>query len=262
MIIQPSAVPNLPQALADSRTSPAVVRKGTVAGYYATRLAVYIGGATTTTDAAFVSSYKPVLGDSVSVAYQDGTWTVLGTYGGPMAGNTAVANHSFEDGAVGAAPPNWQVVSTSGSPTLTTALWPRDDFIDGPQVGQLSVAATSSVTTNVVSAAIPVVAGTKWACAAYVATTNTYGASSTACTVRLLPSWYPGPTISGLLSQDTSGDYGVFRGMPWTLLRAQSNAGFTVPAGASYLRVQLGFVWNATAGDTIYIDRIIARRLS
>lgn len=261
MVATSSAVPSLPQAVANVVPQSAEIRKAVVASHEPGRLTVRIASAVVPTEAAFLSSYTPVLGDTVAVAYQNGTWTVLGTYGGSIEANTEVPNHSFELSAPGTTPTGWQVVASVGSPTFTAFTWTRDDWIDGLQVGRLNTTGAGTVNCDIVSPPIPVETSQQWACAAYVCTDSDFAVTST-CTIRLMPTWRSDTSLGTPVRQDTSGFYSVTRGMPWKLLRAQGLAGLTAPAGASWLRLQLAVAWTAAAGDSLYIDRIIARRLT
>lgn len=256
----PSSIPSMPQAVASAASQGALVRKGTVSSFTTTQLGVRVAGASAETPAAYLPSYQPVLGDSVLMTYQDASWTVLGTFGGPMEPNTEVPNYSFELSAPGSTPLSWQLATTAGAPTFQTFTWPREDFIDGQQVGRLATAAAGTVTTEIISASIPVETSQQWACAAWVRTAHDFAPGST-CTIRLRPTWRGDASLSTPIRQDDSGFHAVVRGMPWTLLRCQGTIGLTAPAGAVSLRLQLAVSWTAAAGDALYVDRLIARRL-
>lgn len=256
----PSAVPNVPQAVTEAQPAAAVTRVGVVSGLGVDYLQVRLGGADTATQAGWVASYEPMLGDVVAVSGQDPYWVVLGTFGGRMADNTAVPNYSFEEGAVGALPPSWQLVTTSGTPTLVTTAWTRANRIDGDQVAALSSAAAGAVSTEVVSGPIPVNAGNVWVVGGHLATLGNFSATTT-CLTEAAAAWYGDNTLGSLISTNLSGTYAVTRGMPWRQIRCQGTAGFEPPPGASRLRLRFAFTWTAAAGDTIYLDRMIARRI-
>lgn len=257
----PSSVPSLPQAISDAMPQAAEIRKAIVASHAPGRLTVRIANSAVPTEAAFLSSYKPILGDAVAVAYQAGTWTVLGTYGGSVEANTAVPNHSFELSAPGTTPTGWTLVTSVGSPTFQAFAWPRDDWLGGLQVGRLNTASAGTVNCDIVSPPIPVEQSQQWACAAHFGTDSSFAVTST-CTIRLLPTWRIDTSLGVPIRQDTSGFHSVVRGQPWTLIRAQGTEGLTAPTGATWLRLQFAVAWTAAAGDSLYIDRVIARRLT
>lgn len=259
--IIPSAVPSLASAVSTAIPDAAAIRTGTVSSIGSQYLGVRIADSRAVTDAGWLSSYQPVLGDVVAVARQGAAWTVLGTYAGTIEDNTEIANYGFEDGAVGSLPPYWQLVTAAGSPTLLTTGWPREDGIDGVQVAALTTAGAGSVSTELVSAPVQVLPGEQWAAAGSFRTWTNFGVA-TACQMQLYLSWYSSSSLSSLLSSSTSGTYPVTRGMGWQLVRTQGAQGYSVPPDAAYLRVRLSVTpWSAAAGDTIYFDRIIARRL-
>lgn len=259
MIVQPSAEPSLTQQIAAGLENDTSWRIGTVVAHQPSGLTVDVGGGLLS--ASFLSSYEPFVGDVVAVARQEATWLVLGSMGMPLTGLSAVPNYSFEDGEVGLIPPNWQLVTTSGSPTLTTESWTREDFIDGVKVGRIVAGATASTVCQVVSDPVLTLEGEVWSAAAWVATTSSFGAA-TAATVELRLAWYSDSTLGSFLSEATSGVYAVTRGMPWRLLRVSGREGYPTPTGARFLRAKLAFSWTATSGETISFDRFLARRIS
>ena len=261
MIVRPSAEPSLPEQVAAALEVNTDLRFGTVVSRDAASgmLAVNVGGGLVS--ASRVMSYEPIIGDHVAVLRQEASWLVLGSMAGSIADVSAVSNASFEDGDVGALPPSWQLVTTAGSPTLTTAAWGRDDVIDGPQVGRLTAGSTATITCEVVSDPISTVPGEAWSAAAWICATSDLGVT-TAATVELRMGWYSNPTLGALVGEDSSGVYAVTRGVGWRPIRAAGSYGYAAPAGASYMRVKLAFSWSATAGEAINFDRILARRVS
>lgn len=260
--ILPSSVPNLPSVVAGQSGDAAAIRMGTVAEVYPTGLMVRVGSATVPTQAAWLSSYEPILGDVVAVARQGGMWVTLGSLGATISeDNNDLANPGFEDGAVGATPPRWSLVTTAGTPSVSTVAWDwetRSDGIDGSQAAAI-VASAGVVTCELVSDPVPVLPGVPWAAAGYYRTLSDF-ATTSVCTTSLTLSWYSGSSLGSLLSSKTSGTHVVTRGMRWRLMRAQGTRGVTVPAGANFLRVRLALSWTAaTAGDAVYFDRIVAR---
>lgn len=259
--VTPSSIPNLPAAVAAAMPDAAVARLGTVVRVGPSYLRVRVSGAANSTDAGWLSSYQPILGDVVVVIRQDAAWVVLGSLGSTIEANNELANYSFEAGAIGALPPGWQLVTTAGSPTFVAASWDWADAIDGTQVGAVSTAGAGAVTTEVVSDPLPVTLGSQWMAAGYYRTSTDFGVG-TVCNAQLLLSWYSDTSLGSVVSSAASGLYPVTRGMGWQLLRAQGLLGHSAPAGAQWLRVRMQFTsWAAAAGDTIYLDRMIARRL-
>lgn len=257
MIIQPSALPDLPRAIIENTPQSVSVRYGQVVANRHDAVYVNIGGAVQ--PVACLTSYEPMIGDVVAVVRQSATWLILGTLGSPAGRTSAVPNYSFEDGAVGSAPPNWQLVTTTGSPTLLTDAWTRSDFIDGPNVGKLRSTTTATVTCDVVSDLIRVDPNEQWAVSAHLATDSNFRAD-TACLVSVSAAWYSSSSLGSLVSQNSSGDYAVTRGMKWRQIRSMGTDGWQSPDTAIWLRVKLSFLWIATANDSIYIDRVLARR--
>lgn len=259
MIVQPSAEPSMPAQVAAALQENTSLRIGTVVARTSSGLTLNVGGGLVS--ASYLLSYEPLVGDQVTVMRQEGTWLVLGSMGSSVTDLTAVPNHSFEDGAVGVLPPQWQLVTTAGSPALTAALWGRADVIDGPQVGRLTAGSTATITCEVVSDPVMVAAGEVWSAAAWVAATTGLGAS-TAASVELRLAWYSDSTLGSFLSENASGFYAVTRGMPWRMVSASGDSGRPVPVGAAFMRVKLGFSWSATSGETINFDRFLARRVA
>ena len=263
MIITPAGMPTLPQAILDAQPEAAVIRMGVVASLDAAArwLSVRIADSVAATPAVWLSSYEPLIGDVVAVSRQGAAWVVLGSLASAVDASTnAVANYTFDQGDVGAVPPRWQLVTSAGSPTLLTVEYNRADRIDGVRVARLLSPGAATVTTEVVSDTAPVVTSQYWAAGGWVRTLADFDVS-TVCTVQLYVAWYSGQSLSDFLSQTSSGTYPVCRGTPWTFLRSQGTQGIVVPAGATHMRVKLAFSWQAAAGDAIYIDRVIARRV-
>ena len=255
--------PTLSRAITDAQPSSAAVRMGTVAEISPVGrwLMVRIANASVATPATWVSSYRPMLGDVVAVSRQDATWVVLGALGVALdVTANPVPNYTFDLGDVGSLPPYWTLVTSAGSPTLTSYVYPRDDVIDGERVARLLTAGSGTVTTEMVSDPIAVVPSQSWAVGGWVRTLTDF-AMATTCTVQVYAAWYSDLDLPSFLSQEGSGTYAVTRGMDWTLVRAQRWTGIVAPLGAAYLRVKFAFSWSAAAGDAIYIDRVIARSL-
>src|SRR5574341_1523405 len=167
---QPAAIPELSTAVVDTSVSPTVTRIGVVkAVQEATDITVAISGSDVLVQAAYLfPTYQPLLGDRVVVQRQGAAWFVLGTLSGPI--NTALANPSFEEGAVGATPPSWSlnVISTgAGTPTFLTS---NNFGIQGPRTADFG---TDSVTAgesqaDVFSAAVACPQDSKWTAALYL----------------------------------------------------------------------------------------------
>lgn len=262
--VVPSAVPSLPSAIMATTPDAAEVRMGTIVSRGRKYVGVRIGNAVNATDAAWLSSYQPILGDVVAVSRQGAVWVVLGSLGGTIESNNALVNYSFEDGPAGVLPLGWSLVTTSGSPTFVADLWAFEEFfaLDGVQVGALTSSTTATVNTEVVSDPLPVLGGQQWAAAGYYRTWTNYTMSTTAA-IQLRLSWYGDATLGSLISTNAAAVQLVSRGMiDWQLLVAQGDVGYTPPIGATVMRVRMAVTsWSAVAGDTIYFDRMIARRL-
>lgn len=259
--IVPSSVPTLSTAVANAMPDAAAIRLGTLISKGSTYLRVRVSDSIAATDAGWLSSYQPVLGDVVVMTRQGAAWVVLGSLGSTIEANNELTNYSFELGAIGVTPPGWTLVTTSGSPTFVAAAWDRPDAIDGVQVGAVTSPGAATVVTEVVSDPLPVTEGSQWMAAGYYRTSTNFGVG-TVCNAQLLLSWYSDATLASLLSSEASGLLPVTRGMGWQLVRAQGSMGFSAPQDAEWMRVRLQFTsWAAAAGDTIYIDRMIARSL-
>jgi hypothetical protein len=255
--IPPSALPDLPLAIMGQAPQPVSIRYGRVVAHRYEGLVIDVAGGQFT--AGFVASYEPMIGDVVAVARQGATWLVLGTLGAAAGDSTAVPNYSFEEGAVGAPPPRWQLVTSSGSVSLLTDAYTRSDFSDGRQVARWTCTASGSVDCEVVSDAIPVEPGEQWAVAASLST-DTFFLTSTALLARVYAAWYSTSSLGSLVSQNSSGDYAVTRGMRWKLIRSMGTDGWAVPGAARWLRVKIQILGSAALNDRIYIDRVLARR--
>lgn len=264
MIVAPSSVPSLPRAVMDAQKAGAAIRMGVVARVMpqAQSLLVRISNAEVATPAAWLTSYEPMIGDVVAVTRQDAGWVVLGSLGTALdPGTNLVANYTFDSGAIGALPPQWQLVTSAGSPTLVSADYPRADVIDGSRVAKLTSPGAATITTEVVSDPIPITSARQWVVGGSVRTLTDF-AMSTACSVQVYAAWYTSVNLAGFISQVGSGAYAVTRGMPWTLIQVQ-DAGEAVvsPVNASWMRVKFAFSWAAAAGDSVYIDRVIVRNV-
>lgn len=263
MIVTPAGMPNLPQAILDTQNEPAAVRMGVVAslGFREQSLMVRIGDAIQATPAVWLTSYEPLLGDVVAVSRQGAAWVVLGSLGSAVnEADNGVANYTFDLGDTGSLPPQWQLVTAAGSPTLLTTAYDRADRVGGDRVARLLSPGAATVTTEVVSGTIPVVTSQYWAAGGWVRTLTDFSVATVA-SVQLYIAWYSGNALGDFLSQDSSGTYAVYRGMPWTFLRVQGTEGIVAPDDATHMRVKFAFSWAAAAGDAIYIDRVIARRI-
>lgn len=263
MIITPAGMPTLPQAILDAQTEPAAIRMGTVASLDAMGrwLLVRIADSVTATPAVWLTSYEPLVGDVVAVSRQGAAWVVLGSLASAIdEASNAVANYTFDQGDAGAIPPRWQLVTSAGSPTLLTSDYNRADRVGGTRVARLLSPGAATVTTEVVSDTAPVMTSQYWAAGGWVRTLTDFNVA-TVCSVQLYIAWYSGQSLSDFLSQNSSGTYAVYRGMPWTFLRVQGTQGIVAPVNATHMRVKFAFSWEAAAGDAIYIDRVIARRV-
>lgn len=256
----PSSVPQLPQVLAQYRQESAVVRMGTVAEVHSGYLLVYIADSLQPIEAGWVIGYQPVIGDVVTISRQGTTWVVLGGMGAFSSEMSALSNYSFEDGAIGNPPPNWTLVATAGSPTLTTVAYDRDDPIDGYQMADLNAPSTTTVTLNMLSDPVRVQPGQQWVVGAWYRTLNNFNQGTT-CSIQVFASWYEDTDPDTLISSAGSGVLPVMRGQSWRVLSSQGTAGRVAPADAAWLRLRVAVNWSATAGDTIYFDRMIARQV-
>lgn len=260
-VIIPSSVPSLPAAVTAAVPPSADVRMGTVVARGRQFLRVRIADAPAATNAGWLMSYRPILGDVVAVSRQGGSWVVLGSLGGSLGDNNDLANYSFEDGAVGSLPPRWSLVTTAGSPNLTTVAWNRDDGVDGGQVAALVAISAGTITTEIISDPVSIASGGQWIAAGYYRTLVDFAASSSS-NIRIFLSWYSDTTLGSLISSEDSGQLTVGRDMDWQLQRVQGTEGFSPPIDAAWARLRVRVTpWVAGAGDAIYFDRMILRRI-
>lgn len=263
-MMTPSSLPSLSAAVADAVTSGAQFVVGRVVQHAPEGLLVAPGGI----DAEPVLAgwmrgvYQPCLGETVALINQVGTWFCIGPIGGPLDTPNSVLNYSFEDSPVGDPPEGWELVTSAGTPTLLTAEWKHPEFIDGGQVGQLSAVSATTVTCSIVSAPIPVTANETWGMGAWYRPNAGFGVN--AGTIRIYASWYADSTLSTLVSEESAVTFPLIRGHGWRLIteNGPGGRGAVAPAGAMFLRAKIALSWSAAAGDSVYLDRITARRTS
>lgn len=262
--MNPSSLPELAMAVAGLGGDGARLVTGRVVQHAPEGLLVAPGGLDTEPVLAGWQRgvYQPVLGETVAMLNQGGTWFCLGPCAGPLDAPNMVTNYSFEDSPSGAFPTGWTLVSTAGSPTLTTFVWKHPEFIDGAKVAQLTAGATATITTSLVSNAIPVEAKQTWGLGAWYRPNAAFGVNSG--TIRIYASWYSNSSLSSLVSEESAVTFPLVRGHGWRLITENGvgGRGSVAPSGANYLRAKVTLSWSAINGDVVYLDRITARRTS
>lgn len=260
----PAALPSLSMAVAQAVNEGASMVTGRVVEFSSNGLFVAPGGPDSEPVLAGYprAIYQPVLGETVMLLNQGGMWYCVGSIAGPGDATNSVDNYSFEDSEAGAFPRAWTLVTTAGSPTLTTFDWRHPEIIDGGKVGSLAANVAATTTCSVVSRPIPAAEKETWGVGAYYRPNAGFGTNSG--TVRIYVSWYSGSELSNLISEESAVTFPLLRGHGWRLLteNGASGRGSVAPVGTKFVRVKLTFSWSAAAGDVVYLDRITARRTS
>lgn len=260
--MQPLAVPSLPSAVTAAAGEQSTnLRVGRITAINSGRVTVAIGGTVATTDAVYLTSYTPVLGDYVQVAWQGSSLLVLGALTGNPPDNLA-PNWSFEASQVAVgAPANWAVWTVAGTATTEVVNIPDGAEIDGRQAAKITVTSAGG-TSRIYSSQIGVVPGQMWSVGAQVAVA---GASADTITAGLYLAWQVGagdlpPTLLSLESvcaQSFTGSQ-----PDWYQLRGGGvSAGKTAPYSANFVRVVLSVATGA-AGSAAYFDRVTLRKIS
>lgn len=260
--MNPASLPALSSVVATAMSSGATFVVGRVVQYSPEGLFVAPGGLDTEPVLAgyMRNIYQPVLGETVAMLNQGGSWYCIGPIAGPASIPGQVANYSFEDSLAGDPPRDWTLTVTAGSATLTTFEWKHPEFIDGGKVGQLSAGGAGALTCSIVSNPIPVLERETWGMGAYYRPNAGFGVNPG--TVRIHASWYSSSNLSDLVSEESAVTFPLIRGHGWRLIteNGASGRGSVAPAGAKFLRVKLAFSWTAVAGDIVYLDYVTARR--
>ena len=260
--VNPSSLPNLSAAIIGAIGNGAQFVVGRVVQHAPQGLLVAPGGIDSEPVLAgwMRGIYQPVLGETVALINQGGTWFCIGPIGGPMDTPSSVRNYSFESSPAGDPPAGWTVVTTAGAPTFTTFEWKHPEFIDGGMVGQLTAGSTATTTCSIVSDPISVVEKETWGMGAWYRPSAGFGIN--AGTIRIYASWYSDSTLTSLVSEDSAVTFPLVRGHGWRLMteNGPGGRGAVAPVGAKFLRAKLLLSWSATSGDAVYLDRVTARR--
>jgi hypothetical protein len=261
--------PNLPESVANSTESPAVMRIGVVADIVESdSITVRISGTPVLVQASYLfPQYLPVLGDLVAVIKQDAQWLVLGTMSGSI--NSLAMNPSFENGATGATPSDWNITSVSGAGGTITFQKQAGSYLGQPIAGNFvgavdftsnGVAAASQ--SNITSDMIPADGNEQWTGALWIAG-GIMSSGTLSLQTLFLEFFDPSSALlsSNTIAQYTLGDVTI----PRTYLRPQAtNPSFTSPVDTAFVRLRLNvqFVMPAPAGgtvSTVFYDYAILR---
>jgi hypothetical protein len=275
MIIDPTAVPSLPNAIAAATEgTDTEMRIGKVVSYDAGSITVSISGAGVLTNAAYAfGQYQPALGDNVVLMRMGNQWIALCTQSGNPADNQ-VKNFSFEDGPIGALPTDWTLFHDPGSSEaadVTAVVVEPGWELDGRLAVRFGIDATppGSAIDYLSSAPIEVEEGQRWTASCWVAG---FSSSSGPCVrnqATLMLSWHANAADSWptVVSTATIARTNTPYGLPWVYLRAgSSSTGEVVPTGARYVRAVLfnNMAHNSCVVDlpySVYWDRVIVRRI-
>ena len=260
--MNPASLPDLAMAVAGQMASGASFVVGRVVQFSPQGLFVAPGGLDTEPVLAGYprGMYQPVLGETVAMLNQGGTWYCIGPIAGPADSPNSVRNYSFEDSDTGSAPVGWTLSIAAGAPTVTTFEWKHPEIVDGGKVAQLSANTAVTVTCSLVSDPIPVLEKETWGMGAYYRPNGGFG--SNAGTIRIYASWYSSSALADLVSEESAVTFPLVRGHGWRLIteNGASGRGSVAPAGAKFLRAKVTLSWSAAATDVVYLDRITARR--
>jgi hypothetical protein len=264
---QPEAVPQLSDAVVDTTVDSTVTRIGVVSAVVETdNITVAISGSSVLIQAAYLfPQYQPLLGDRVVVQRQGAAWFVLGTLSGPI--NTLLLNPSFEEGVLGATPPNWSisvVSSGAGTPTLTKVLGGEVAGSHSADFGTDSVA-TGGSEANVFSDPVACAPGSRWTAALFVSTlTNPAPADFSILDlyIRFLDSG--GAFISEFLVEGTSFSVDIVQPIYFRLSPATIAAGYVVaPVNAAFVQMRLRgrFFLTGVSFFSFFLDYMILRQV-
>jgi len=228
--------------------------------------------------AAYVESYRPLLGDVVFIAKQGAKWVVLGRFNA-VTSNNVIVNPSFENDAIGSSPPvGWGVYHDPASTltsSVTTAGSAFGQPVDGLQCCAVSpnagAAGVKQSTDYVYSSAFPVTSGQRWSAVAYVRCSQGVSLSFAPALVQVAIELVWQANLSDVPPTAISGSGFTYtqlsQGPEWTRLPLSSNPnGFTVPANANGARLILVSTQynNSTTStsSTVQWDKCVARQVS
>lgn len=270
--LNPVGQPDLASSVHAVIPDAASIRIGRVTRYIDGYITVAISGSDTLVDAAYLTSYEPVLGDLVVALKQGNQWVVLGSQAAIPPDNL-VANPSFEVDPDGTTPPtDWSIYhGTAGEGATTNATVTVETqfgslMIDGRKILQVLLGIAGVSITYVSSAPIAVTPGELVTASSYWSSLIINGGAQPA-DAELLLTWYGNETDTypTTVAANTSiaklstpqGD-----SARWYLLRPVfGSRGTEVPAGATHMRVTLRTVLRD--GDSlVWWDRITAQRMS
>lgn len=242
------------------------MRIGTVIDYGSGAVSVRISGSDVLINAAYLSSYKAVVGDLVVVMREGSSWIVLGAINGSPNDNQAV-NGSFEKSLIGAGDPlGWTTYFTGPAPTVSVDAPFQGMDIDGSQYLHLTVTGVSATNAYTYSQPFPVNPGEKWAARALVAG---YSPNSALFPQAAIFFAYFANNIDTYPT--TSAADSPFQLIPllnfpsWNSVSTGQQTGTVVPINAVYSRVVIHSNLNATGAGNIldiFWDQVIVRKLS
>ena len=275
MIIEPTAVPSLPNAIFPiaEQAADTEMRIGKVISYDAGAITVSISGAGVLINAAYAfGQYQPALGDNVILMRMGNQWIALCTQSGNPSDNQ-IQNYSFEDGPIGSVPDKWTLYhdpASSEAADVTAVVLPAGFELDGPIAVRFGIDASppGSAIDYLSSEPIAVEEGQRWTASCWV---TGFSVSSGPCVrnqATLMLAWHENASDSfpTVLSTSTIALTDTPYGLPWIYLRAgSSSTGEVVPPGARYVRAMLfnNMAHNSCVVDlpySVYWDRIIVRR--
>lgn len=233
---------------------------------------------------AYLTTYKPILGDYVMVQKYANQWIVMGPLSYNIAKNNAVRNPSFEGDPVGSniTPDGWGWLHDAGSSTANNVTYNTAAFVnggyDGAHAAYVNVNDTSGVGNKAsrdyfYSDVMAVTAGEQWTAAAGVSfdAGGSSGLVNASAQIQLWLLFYTSPLDAVTAS---IGSYFLDQAVQnsttpgWftmTLLDNTSTSGVTVPIGANYMRLaMISFVISsasANAYGSVYYDGMVARKL-
>lgn len=275
MIIEPVAVPSLPNAVSviAEQASDTEMRMGRVITYDSGTITVSVSGAGVLINAPYLfGQYQPALGDNVVLMRMGNQWMALGTPSGNPSDNQ-VQNHSFEAGPIGSVPDKWTLyhdpASSEVADVTATVLEPGFE-LDGPIAVRFGIDNTPPGTAvdYLSSEPIEVIEGQRWTASCWVTGLSNSSGPCVRNQATLMLSWHANASDSypTVISTSTIALTDTPFGLPWIYLRAGgSSTGEVVPPGAQYVRAVLfnNMAHNSCVVDlpySVYWDRVIVRR--
>lgn len=277
MIIDPTAVPSLPNAVSmvsETGGADTEMRIGKVISYDGGSIVVSISGAGVLVNAAYAfGQYQPALGDNVVLMRMGNQWIALCSQSGNPSDNE-VLNYSFEEGTLGALPDRWTLYhdpASSEAADVTEVVVEPGWELDGNRAVRFGIDNTppGSTIDYLSSSPIEVDEGQRWTASAWVSGLSVSSGPCVRCQATLMLSWHANASDSypTVISTSTIARTNVPYGLPWIYLRAgSSSTGEVVPPGAQYVRAVLfnNMAHNSCVVDfpySVYWDRVITRRI-